>query len=144
MHMSYGQGTCRRMRKWHSYPTRKSDFNSCLLGARIGETDEAIRIPGRWRGSNEQKAGKDYLCHWVQSQQWLSQTFHPNESTEQLLVQQSRLIRKHIEVTVQRHKSKEKKDEGKAGREDSQEFRHPFLQQLLDSSFQSCTAFAND
>lgn len=50
----------------------------------------------------------------------------------------------HIQVTVQKHKSKEKQDEGKAGREDSQEFRHPFLQQLLDSSFQSCTAFAND
>jgi len=58
--MNYGQGTCRRTRKWHSDPTRKSDFNRCLLGTKIGENDEAIRMPGRWRGSSEQKAGKDY------------------------------------------------------------------------------------
>lgn len=32
--------------------------------------------------------------------------FHPNESTEHLLAQQSKLIQKHNEATVQKHESK--------------------------------------
>lgn len=60
-------GMCRRMRKGYSDTTEKSDFNRCLEGTRrTGGMDEAIKVPDRWRGSNEQKAGKGYLYHWVQ------------------------------------------------------------------------------
>jgi len=53
---------CGRMRKGYSDTMGKSDYNRCLEGTRrIGGMDEAIRMPGIWRGSNEQKVRKDYL-----------------------------------------------------------------------------------
>lgn len=53
---------CGRMRKGYSDTMARSDFNRCLEGTRrTGRMDEAIKMPGRWRGSNKQKAGKGYL-----------------------------------------------------------------------------------
>lgn len=61
-------GMYRRMRKGYSDTTGKSDFNRCLEGTRrIGGMDEAINMPGRWRGSNEQKAGKGYVTGYSPS-----------------------------------------------------------------------------
>lgn len=63
-------GVCRRMGKGDSDTTRKSGFNRCLEGTRrTGEMDETVKMLGRWRGSNEQKAGKGSLHYWVQAQQ---------------------------------------------------------------------------
>lgn len=42
----------------------------------------------------------------VKIQSPLPQMFHPNESTEHLLAQQSKLIQKHNEATVKKHESK--------------------------------------